>query len=78
MDGSAPVIASLVPIVVAIGGGFGFLINKIVTSSKDAVDEVTKTAREREQQLQERLDNAEAKADLWQDRAYKAGWKEDV
>lgn len=78
MDGWAPIIASMVPLVMAIGGGFGFLINKIVTASRTAVDEGAKTAKEREDKLQERLDNAEAKADMWQERAYKAGWKEDV
>lgn len=55
------VLGLLVP---AIGAGFVWLINKIVSTSKEAVKE-----------LRTALTKAEKDRDMWRDRAYECGWR---
>jgi len=74
----APIITSLAAIITPIGLGFGFLIKQIVSSSKEAVAEVRKTSNDLIAKAEARADKAEDEADTWRDRAYRAGWKEDV
>ena len=78
MDGVGTILTGLAPIVIAIGGGFGWLIKEIVKSSKEAVIELRKANEVAIAKLEAERDKAEADADTWRDRAYKAGWKEDV
>ena len=77
MDGWGPTIASMVPLVMAIGGGFGWLIGEIVKSSKEAVIEMRKSNEVAIAKIEAERDKAEADRDTWRDRAYKAGWRED-
>lgn len=51
-------------ILTALGGAFGYLINKIVTTSEEAVDELQKTLKETQDDR-----------DRWRERAYRLGWK---
>ena len=78
MDGVGTILTGLAPIVIAIGGGFGWLIKEIVKSSKEAVIELRKANEVAIAKLESERGKAEADADTWRDRAYKAGWKEDV
>ena len=78
MDGVGPILTGLAPIVIAIGGGFGWLIKEIVKSSKEAVKELKLANQDRETKLEAEVIKAEAERDTWRDRAYRAGWKEDV
>lgn len=77
-SGWAPVFTSLAPIVTAIGLGFGWLIKQIVSSSKEAVKELKLANQDRETKLEAEIVKAETERDTWRDRAYRAGWKEDV
>ena len=78
MDGVGTILTGLAPIVIAIGGGFGWLIKEIVKSSKEAVKELKLANQDRETKLEAEVIKAEAERDTWRDRAYRAGWKEDV
>lgn len=74
----APIITAAAPIAIAIGAGFGWLIKEIVNSSKEAVKELKLANKDREEKLEGEIAKAEAEADTWRDRAYRAGWKEGV
>ena len=78
MDGVGTILTGLAPIVIAIGGGFGWLIKEIVKSSEEAVKELKLANQDRETKLEAEIIKAEAERDTWRDRAYRAGWKEDV